>query len=91
MCLDVMLRASGLQTLWVLQKSPALTLGHVALAPVHWQLAQDVPDPGGDDGEKETRQPPVALLGDSSRSGGRLYGADFADNCLYRDHKPNPG
>lgn len=91
MCLDVMLCASGLQALWVLQKAPALTLGHVALAPIRWQLAQDVLDPGGDDGEEETHQPPTALLGKSSRSGGRLHGADFADNGLYRDHKPNPG
>ena len=52
------------------QEAIALTLGHVALAPVCWQVTQDVLDPGGDSGEEEVHQPTPAPLGKSSRSGG---------------------
>lgn len=85
MCFDVLLCASQL-----LQEATALTLGHVALAPVCWQVAQDLLDPGGDSGEEEAHQYPPALLGMSPEPGGRLCGADSADNGLHRDHKSHP-
>lgn len=87
---DVTLCPSQLQTLQVFQEATALTLGHVALAPVCWQVAQDVLDPGGDNRDEEAQQPPPALPGNSSRPGGRPGGVDFADEGLNRDHNSNP-
>lgn len=74
----------------MLQEAPALTLGHVVLAPVCGQAAQDCLDPGGDEGKEETLQAPMALLGKPCGSVGRLHRADSADDGLHGDHKSNP-
>lgn len=86
MCFDVLPCAP--QLLW---EATALTLGHVALAPVCWQEAQDLLDSGGDNGEEEAHQCSLAPLGTSPEPGGRLRGVDPADSGLHRDHKSHPG
>lgn len=73
------------------QEAPALTLGHVALAPVRGEVAQEVLDAGGSHGEQEAHEFPPALPGQESGSGGGLgWGAELAPDGLNREHQPNP-
>lgn len=72
------------------QEAPSLTLGHVALVPDCWPVAQGVLDPGGEDEEEEACSSPSAPLGQFSRPSGRLGGVEFADPCSCGDHESNP-
>lgn len=86
-----MLCSSQLQSLQVLQEAPALTLGHIALVPVHGEVAQEVLDPGGSDGEQKAQELPPALPGDEPRAGGGLgWGAESAPDGADGEHQSNP-
>lgn len=84
-----MLHSSQLQSLQMSQEAPALTLGHVALAPVCWEVAQEVLNAGGSHREQKVHQLPPALPGQQPRPSGGL-GAEFAPDGPNREHHSNP-